>query len=158
LNNAAQRFPNSLYDSSFNRKATANRRYSYMPLRHTKDDRQWGIKLDLTGTYGLFGREHDFFVGYAYGDEKIRSEYLEIYERRHRVRPNTGATHGVYAGSCQGSRTVICLLLWSGGIKNPIGRRTMKKATVPFMPKNAGMPRNKNRAQARCRRQAGVLL
>ncbi len=141
FNNAAQRFPNSLYDSSFNRKATANRRYSYMPLRHTKDDRQWGIKLDLTGTYGLFGREHDFFVGYAYGDEKIRSEYLEIYERRHRVRPNTGATHGVYAGSCQGSRTVICLLLWSGGIKNPIGRRTMKKATVPFMPKNAGMPR-----------------
>ena len=101
FNNAAQRFPNSLYDSSFNRKATANRRYSYMPLRHTKDDRQWGIKLDLTGTYGLFGREHDFFVGYAYGDEKIRSEYLEIYERRHRVRPNTGATHGVYAGSCQ---------------------------------------------------------
>lgn len=101
FNNAAQRFPNSLYDSSFNRKATANRRYSYMPLRYTKDDRQWGIKLDLTGTYGLFGREHDFFVGYAYGDEKIRSEYLEIYERRHRVRPNTGATHGVYAGSCQ---------------------------------------------------------
>ena len=101
FNNAAQRFPNSLYDSSFNRKATANRRYSYMPLRHTKDDRQWGIKLDLTGTYGLFGREHDFFVGYAYGDEKIRSESLEIYERRHRVRPNTGATHGVYAGSCQ---------------------------------------------------------
>ena len=41
-----------------------------MPLHHTKHDVQWGFKLDLTGNYRLLGREHDFFVGYAYNNEK----------------------------------------------------------------------------------------
>ena len=41
-----------------------------MPLHYTKHDVQWGFKLDLTGNYHLLGREHDFFVGYAYNNEK----------------------------------------------------------------------------------------
>ena len=41
-----------------------------MPLHYTKHDVQWGFKRP-TGNYRLLGREHDFFVGYAYNNEKF---------------------------------------------------------------------------------------
>ena len=66
INNAEGLFPNRLYDSAYNLRHTYNRRYNFMPLHYTKHDVQWGFKLDLTGNYRLLGREHDFFVGYAY--------------------------------------------------------------------------------------------
>lgn len=50
VDDGAARFPNRLYDSSYNRRNTYNRRYNFMPMRYnTKDDAQWGFKLDLSG-------------------------------------------------------------------------------------------------------------
>lgn len=96
INNAEGLFPNRLYDSAYNLRHTYNRRYNFMPLHYTKHDVQWGFKLDLTGNYRLLGREHDFFIGYAYNNEKIRSAYTEIYQNRYFVRPQGYAG----AGSC----------------------------------------------------------
>ena len=77
VNDDAARFPNRLYDSSYNRRNTYNRRYNFMPMRYnTKDDAQWGFKLDLSGQYGLFGRSHDFYLGYNYNKERVHSTYL----------------------------------------------------------------------------------
>ncbi|WP_082162779.1 TonB-dependent siderophore receptor [Neisseria bacilliformis] len=99
-NNASQRFRNGLYDFAFNRRSTFNRKYNYMPMRYTKDDAQYGFKLDLTGQYGLLGRSHDFYVGYSYKKERVHSTYLEIYQNKYYPKPFTGGTHYAYYRTC----------------------------------------------------------
>lgn len=101
VNDGAARFPNRLYDSSYNRRNTYNRRYNFMPMRYTKDDAQWGFKLDLSGQYGLFGRSHDFYLGYNYNKERVHSTYLEIYRKKYYPLPFTGGIHGNQAGACR---------------------------------------------------------
>jgi len=101
INNAANRFSDRLYDSAFNNRGITNRRFNYMPMRHQKKDEQYGIKLSLNGTYELFDRSHDFYLGYAFNNENIQSQYLEIFQKRYRPRPSTGAIHSQYDGRCE---------------------------------------------------------
>lgn len=99
--NANERFPNRFYDSAYNNRGITNRRFNYMPMRYKKKDTQYGIKLSLNGSYSLFERDHDFYVGYAYNNEDIQSTYLEIFQKKYRVRPSTGATHAQFDGQCE---------------------------------------------------------
>lgn len=99
--NADQRFPNRLYDSAYNNRDVTNRRFNYMPMRYTKKDKQYGIKLSLSGDYELFDRRHDFYLGYAYNNEDIQSTYLEIFQKKYRVRPSTGTIHAQFDGQCE---------------------------------------------------------
>lgn len=99
--NANERFPNRLYDSAYNNRDVINRRFNYMPMRYQKKDKQYGIKLNLKGSYELFDRSHDFYLGYAYNNENIESTYLEIFQKKYRVRPSTGTIHSQFDGLCE---------------------------------------------------------
>ncbi|MBN6066536.1 TonB-dependent siderophore receptor [Aggregatibacter actinomycetemcomitans] len=101
-NDAENRFSNSLYNRAYNNKDTTNRKFTFTPIRHLKKDEQYGIKLNLTGTYTLFDRSHDFYLGYAYNNEHIRSDYTEIFQKKYRIRTleEVGQVHQHLAGTC----------------------------------------------------------
>lgn len=102
-NDAENRFSDSLYNRAYNNKGITNRKFAFTPIRHIKKDEQYGIKLNLNGHYNLFDREHDFYIGYAYNHENIRSDYIEIFQKKYRVRPkgNVGDVHASLAGFCE---------------------------------------------------------
>ena len=101
-NDAENRFSNYLYNRAYNNKGTTNRKFTFAPIRHIKKDEQYGIKLNLTGHYNLFERDHDFYVGYAYNHENIQSDFVEIFQKRYRISTidEVGQVHQHLAGRC----------------------------------------------------------
>ena len=101
-NDAENRFSNYLYNRAYNNKGTTNRKFTFAPIRHIKKDEQYGVKLNLTGHYNLFERDHDFYVGYAYNHENIQSDFVEIFQKRYRISTidEVGQVHQHLAGRC----------------------------------------------------------
>nr|WP_255216932.1 TonB-dependent receptor [Moraxella lacunata] len=53
--------------------------FTLNPFRYDKTDKQTAFKLDLTGDYTLFDKTHDFYMGYTYNKEDIRSRYIKVW-------------------------------------------------------------------------------
>ncbi|UOP01346.1 TonB-dependent siderophore receptor [Kingella potus] len=64
--------------------------HSIHPFRYQKTDKQYGLKFDLSGQYGLWGGTHDFYAAYTFNKENTRSRFTRYWNKTARYYPDYG--------------------------------------------------------------------